>query len=79
MESQRLRSDEGNEIALPLPGRGFAQGGDQFVVGLRPRRRAVMILKRPGDKNHGIASDRELALAALAPQFQLRLAVVADL
>ena len=31
---QRLGADERDEIALPLPGRGFAQRDDQFIVGL---------------------------------------------
>ena len=41
---QRPGSDERHEIALPLPGRGLAQRRDQFVVGLRPRRRTGAIL-----------------------------------
>src|SRR5438876_6383807 len=77
-ESQRPGADEGHEITLPLPGGGFAQGRDQFIVGLRPRRRAGAIFDGTRDEDHGIAGDRELALAALAPQLKHGLAVVAD-
>src|ERR1700692_1136419 len=78
-ESQRLGSDERNQIALPLPGRGLAQGCDQFIVSLRPGQRAVTILHRTGDEDNGITRDRKLTPAALAPQFERRFAVVADL
>ena len=77
--SAAFGSDEGDEIALPLPGGGLAQRRDQVVVGLRPRRRTGAILQRTGDKDHGVAGHRKLALAALAPQFEHDLAVVADL
>jgi len=78
-ESQRSGSDERNEIVLPLPGRSLAQRRHQFIVGLCPRRRAGTILQRSGDKDHGIAGHRKLALTGLAPQVERRLAVVADL
>src|SRR5438445_6235319 len=45
-EAQRLGADERYEIALPPPGRGLAQCGDQFIVGLRARRRTGTILQR---------------------------------
>src|SRR5206468_7793723 len=78
-EAQRLGADEGNEIALPLPGRRIAQGGDQIIVGLRAIRRAGPVLHRAGDEDHGIARDRKLALAALAPEFEYDFAGIADL
>src|ERR1700690_985090 len=70
VEAQRFRPDEEDEVARPLPCRGLAQRCDQVVVGLRPRRRAGAVLERSGDKDHGIAGHRKLALAALAPQFE---------
>src|SRR6202521_4142826 len=78
VKAQRFRPDEGDVIALPLPGRSLAQCRDQVVVGLRPRRRAGAVLQRSGDKDHGVAGHRKLALAALAPEFEDRLAAVAD-
>jgi hypothetical protein len=78
-EPERPGSDERNQIALPLPGGGLAQRRDQFIVGLRPRRRTSTVLQRAGDKDHRVARHRELAPAALAPQFQRRRAIVADL
>ena len=77
-EAQRLGADEGDEIALPPPGRGFAQRRDQIVVGLRRVRRTGAVLHLAGDKDDGVAGDRELALAALAPEFEDDLAIVAD-
>jgi hypothetical protein len=52
---------------------------DEIVVGLCPRRCAAPILQLTRDEDHGIAGDRELARAGLAPQIELGLAVVADL
>jgi hypothetical protein len=49
------------------------------VSSLRPRRRTGAILERSGDEDHSIARHRKLALAALAPQFEYRLAVIANL
>src|SRR5260370_41045674 len=56
-ESQRLGSDEGNEIALPLPGGRPPERRDQFIGSLRPCRRTSTVLQRTGDKNHGITRD----------------------
>src|SRR5882724_11451742 len=69
-EAQRPGADERHEIALPLPGRRLAQRRDQFIVGLRARRRTGTVLQRACDKDHGIARHRKLALAALAPEFE---------
>src|SRR6202043_1784454 len=76
---QRLGPEERDVIALPLPGRRFAQRREQFIVGLRPGLRTAAIFQRSGDEDDGIAGDRELAPAALAPQLNPGLAAVADL
>src|ERR1700741_4193218 len=78
-EAQLLRAHQGDEVALAPPGRGIAERGDQIVVGLRAIRRAVSALHRAGDEDDGVAGHRELALAALAPELEHHLAVVADL
>ena len=75
---QRFRADERDEIALPLPGGGIRQRRNQIVIGLRPVWRAAAVLHFAGDENHGIAGHRELALAALAPEFENDFAGVAD-
>src|SRR5579864_276022 len=72
-------SHEGHLIAPPPPGGGFAERGNQIVVRLRPRRRTVAALQLAGNEDHRIARDRELACPGLAPQIELRLAIVADL
>ena len=64
---------------VPLPGGGFAQGRDQFIIELRLVRRTGAVIDRAGDKDHGIARDRKLSLAALAPELQHDLAMVADI
>ena len=51
---------------------GLGQRRDQIIVGLRPGRRAVAVLHRAGDEDHGVARHRKLALAALAPEFERR-------
>src|SRR6201996_5231720 len=78
-ELQRPCTDKGNGVAMTAPVGGFRQGGDEVVVGLRLVRRAGALLHLPGHEDHGIAGDRELALAALAPEFQHDFAVVADI
>src|SRR5262249_19580794 len=65
-------------ITPPLPGGGLAQGRDQFVVGLSPGRWTGAFFHRTRHEHQGIAGHRELALPALAPQFQNNLAIVAD-
>ena len=52
---------------------------DQIIIGLGLLGRTGTVLHRAGDKDHGIAGDRELALAALAPELEHDLAVVADI
>jgi hypothetical protein len=56
-KSQRPGSDERHHVAPPLPGSGLTQRRDQFIVSLRPRRRAIAILQLTGYENHGIARD----------------------
>ena len=76
---QCLRAHERYQIVLPLPGAGFRQRRDQFVIGLRAIRRTGPVFHRAGDEDHGIARHRKLALAALAPEFEHHLAGFADL
>src|SRR4051812_30853834 len=78
-EAQRLRACERYQVALPLPGCGFAQRRDQLIVGLRARRRTAAVLQGTCEKHHGIAGDGELPLAGLAPQLQRDLTAVADI
>src|SRR5262249_41838856 len=77
-ETQRLRAGQGDEITLTAPGPDIAERRKQIVVGLRAVGRAIAILHRPGDKDDSVAGDRELALAALAPELESPLAFVAD-
>src|SRR6186713_2650304 len=74
-EAQRLGAEQGQHVALPLPGLDAAQRCDEFVVRLSPGRRAGTVLDLAGDEDHGVAGDGELALAALAPELQHHLAI----
>src|SRR5262245_41241000 len=78
-EAQLLRADQGDEVALTPPGRRIAQGRDQIVVGLRAILRTAPVLHRAGHEDDGVTGHRELALAALAPELEHDLAIVADL
>src|SRR5262249_6058950 len=77
-EPQRLAADERHIVALAIPGGGFAERCDQFVIELRLVRWTAAILDLAGDEDHGVAGDRELPLAALAPELQHDLAMVTD-
>src|SRR5262249_55734991 len=77
-ELQRPRSDEGDKIALPLPGGGLGERDHQIVIQLRAVGRASTVLHWTWNKDHAVARHRELALAALAPELEDDLAIVAD-
>src|SRR5262249_33863722 len=75
---QRSAADERHVVALPFPGGGFGERCDQFVIELRLGRRTGAVLDLAGDEDHAVAGDRELSLAALAPELEHDLAVVTD-
>src|SRR5258708_38922389 len=66
-ELECLRTHEEDGVALPSPGGRVGERGDQLVIGLGLVRRTGPVFDLARDEDDGVAGDRELALAALAP------------
>src|SRR5690606_30970326 len=70
MEAQPGRPDERDFVAPSLPGSRLGKRRHQFVIGPGFLQGTRAILQWAGGEDDSLTGDRELALPALAPQFE---------